>query len=413
MTLKEMREKQRKLVDDARAKLDEIADDTSPEQATEIEQSYDAIMAEHDRIDERAAREEQLEKRQREAEEREERGDDRRPRGEDRGGEREDEQDAATYDQAFRSYVANGMGDIDPEHRKLLRENRAQSVGTDNKGGFLVPQGFLAELVMSMAAYSPMFDESVTRQLVTATGNNLEIPTEDDTANEATLIAEATAVAESDVTLGQISLDAYKYTSGLIKVSSELMQDAAINPEQIVRNAMATRFGRGIGKALTIGDGVGKPNGIVTAAGAGVTAAGAAAITFDELIDLQHSIDPAYRNAPSVGWMFHDDTFKLLRKIKDGDGNYIWQPASVQTGAPASLLGDSYRINQAMSAPSAGARTVLYGDMQKYVTRRVRDVAIRRLDERYAESDQTAFVGFARVDGEILDAAAIKALTQA
>lgn len=415
--IKELREKQEKLVADARAKLDEIQDDTPQERADEIEREYDAIMAEHDRIDQRAEREEQHEAAQRAAEERQEQArDDRRPRGEDRSSDRENADEEArdrepTYEDAFRSYIC--FEELTPELRAVMRENRAQSVGTDTAGGYTVPTGFLNELITAMVAYSPMFDENLVRQIVTASGNSLEIPTMDDTANQAVLIAENTAASEEDLDFDQIVLGAYKYTSGLIKVSSELMQDSAINVEAEIRNAMAVRFGRGIGAALTTADGASKPHGIVPAAGAGLTTAAAAAITFDELIDLQHSVDPAYRRAPSTAFMFNDDTLKALRKLKDNDGNYIWQPANVQTGAPAMILNERYVINQGMADVAADARAVIYGDMQKYAVRRVRDVGIRRLDELFAVSDQTAFVGFARVDGEILDAGAIKALVQA
>lgn len=418
MTKKEMRERQRVLVEEARAKLAEIETAKDEARAAEIEVEYDAIMAEHDALDGKIEKLETSEARQARLAELEGRGDSRRPRGSDaRSDDHQDgeggEEEGPTYESAFRSYLQRGLGDLAREERSLIRERRAQSVGTDSEGGFLVPPGFLAELIRSMAAYSPMFDEAVTRQIVTATGNGLEIPTENDTANKAVLIAENTAAADTDLAFGQIMMEAYKYTSGIIKVSAELMQDSAIDPEAEVRNAMATRFARGIGEALTIGDGTAKPHGIAVAAGAGITAAAAAAVTFDELIDLQHSVDPAYRMGAQVGWMFHDTTLKVLRKVKDADGNFIWQPANAQTGAPALLLSHGYRINQAMPTMAASARSILFGDMGKYAVRRVREVGIRRLDERFAESDQIGFVGFARVDGEILDPAAIKALKQA
>jgi HK97 family phage major capsid protein len=409
--LKELREKQQKLVADARTKLDEIKDDTPEERAAEIEREYDAIMAEHDKLDKRAEREEQQLEAERLAEERANAGDHRRPQGSDRTNENRGRENALTYDDAFASYVR--FEELTPELRAVMREHRAQAVGTDSAGGYTVPTGFLNELIRSMVAYSPMFDENLTRQLVTASGNQIEIPTTDDTGNTAVLIAENAAAAEDDMTFGQIVLDAYKYTSGLIKVSAELMQDSAINVEAEIRAAMAVRFGRGIGAALTTGDGSAKPHGIVAAAGAGPTSAAGAAITFDDLIELQHSIDPAYRGAASTAFMMNDGTLKSVRKLKDANDNYIWQPANVQTGAPASLLGERYVINQAMANIALNSRSVLFGDMNKYVVRRVRDVSIRRLDELFAVNDQTAFVGFARVDGEILDTAAIKALVQA
>ncbi len=415
-TIAELRAEQEQVLSEARARFDEIDSNTDEARAAELESQYDAAMAKYDALGKRAQRTEEMEAREAEMEARAAQGDSRRPTGADVSTEdtrSEDEQDAGElYAKAFRTYVADGMGELSGEQRKALREARAQSVGTDAKGGYLVPTGFVPEMVKSMAAYSPMFDEAVTRQLVTASGNTLEMPTVDDTANEAVLVAEATDPGETDVDVGVTSVGAFKYSSKVVKISSELLQDAEVDPVALVREALSERFSRGIGKALTVGTGSAQPQGIVTFSATGVTASAAAAVTFDELIDLQHSIDPAYRSAPNVGFMFHDKVLQMLRKVKDNDGNYIWSPANAQTGAPALILGNRFRINQAMATPAAGAKTIVYGDFSKYLVRRVREVSIRRLDERYAETDQTAFVGFARVDGRGLDSGAIKHLAQ-
>lgn len=411
--LKELREKQAKLVADARAKLGEIVDDTNESRAREIETEYDAIMAEHDRIESRAKRLEDLIERENALNTADPRrpgqGDDEQ-RSEERGAQTIDERRAA----AFKSYLLYGAGEMPAEQRQLLREMRAQSAVTDGSGGYTVPQGFVAELIVSMVAWGPMLDPGVTRQLVTASGNQLEVPTMNDTSNQAVRLAENTAATnEGDLAFGQKVLDAYKYSSGPILVSSELLQDSAFDIEELVRSAMAERFGRKVNADLTVGDGVGDPNGIVVASTLGKTAASATAITFDELIDLQHAVDPAYRTDPSVGWQFNDTVLKLVRKLKDGQGNYLWSPADARTGAPATLLGNRYSINQAMANPTTGQKSVLFGAMNRYWVRRVKEVAIRRLNERYAEADQVGFIGFARYDGELMDTAAVKHLIQA
>ncbi|UXN65826.1 phage major capsid protein [Phyllobacterium sp. A18/5-2] len=164
-----------------------------------------------------------------------------------------------------------------------------------------------------------------------------------------------------------------------------------------------------VNRHLTVGTGSAQPNGIVTAAGA-TAAAAAAAIAFDDLIELEHSIDPAYRAAQSIRWMFNDNTLKLLRKIKDAEGRYIWQPADVRGGAPASLLNYSYMINQHVANVGASAKSVVFGDFSKYAVRRVKELTTKRLVERYADFHQVGFIGFARFDGELLDAAAVKVL---
>lgn len=412
----EIREKQARLVAEARGKLDDIKDDTSEARAKEIEGEYDRIMAEHDRLEARAKKEEDLAKREAALES----GDPRRPLGEDRTLDpeaRTSEQAAVTA--AFRSYLRYGASGMLPEERAALaplraresdRERRAQGVGTDAAGGFLVPQGFQAELVKRLAAWGPMLDPGVTRQLETSSGQQIDWPGMDDTGNVGVLLAENTADTDLDLVMNNRVLDAYKYSTRSIKVSEEILQDAAINIEEIVREAMAERIGRIVNQHLTVGTGVAQPNGIVTAAATGATATAAAAISFDNLIDLEHSIDPAYRSDPSCRWMMHDTTLKSLRKLKDIDGNYIWQPSDVRSGAPATLLGYAYSVNQAMAAPAASARSVVFGAFNRYIVRRVRDLIVKRLVERYAESHQVGFIGFARYDGEILDSTAVKAL---
>lgn len=405
----ELREKQAKLAADARAKLDEITDDMDEARSAEIEAEYDRIMAEYDRLEERAKREEALIAR----EEALERGDPRRPLGDDVRSDDPGADETALSEArlgAFRSYLRHGLDDMEPEERKILREMRAQSTA-DAQGGYTVPQGFMNELVVALKMWGPMLDPGITRQISTERGNQIDWPTNDDTANEAYRLGENTAAAnEGDLVFGNKQLDAYKYASGPILVSSEILQDSAMDMEQLIRDAMARRFGRKLNGDLTNGDGAGDPNGIVTAAGLGFTAAAAAAITFDDLIELFHSIDPAYRMDPSVRWMFNDTTLKLLRKLKDLEGNYIWQPADVRAGTPAVILDKPYSINQAMPNVATAQRSVVFGAMNRYVVRRVREIAIRRLNERYAENDQVGFIGFARYDGELMDNNAVKHL---
>ncbi|MET4687410.1 phage major capsid protein [Sinorhizobium fredii] len=410
MKISELREKQQKLVSDARALLADIKDDTAEARVAELESQHDAAMAEYDRLEARIKREEALETRERDLNA----ADDRRPTGEDRsvqGGRQEnvDEVRAA----AFRSYLRHGLEDMPAEQRKIVREMRAQAVGTDSKGGYLVPEGFMAELVKSLKAWGPMLDPGVTRVLTTTAGNSIPWPTMDDTSNEGSLIGENTQVTESEVAFGTKTLEAYKYTSGVVLVSAELLQDAAIDVEGTVRSAMAERIGRIGNRHLTVGTGSSQPNGIVTAATAVTGVAAAAAITFDNLIDLFHAVDPAYRDDPSARWMFNDGTLKALRKIKDVEDRYVWQPADVRTGAPATILEKPYSINQAVAAIGASNKSVVFGAFNRYVVRMVREFAIRRLVERYADYDQTGFIGFTRLDGELLDAAAVKTLQHA
>lgn len=421
--LKDMREKRAKLAADARAKLDEITDKTPAERAAEIEAEFDRMMGEHDKLGDAIAREERVAAAEAAAEEIDA---ERRPASEGRagaGGAGENRLQGFFGDDearnAFDLFLRGGAGAIPREHRGLLipaqAEKRAQST-TSTAGGYLIPQGFLAELVKSLAYWGPMLDPGVTRQLETDSGNALPWPTVDDTGNTGQLLAENTQDTELAITFGTAQLDAYKFSSRIILVSEELLQDSAIDVEAIIRDIMSERIGRIVNTYLTTGTGSSQPNGIVTASAAGATAAAAGAIAWDDMINLLHSVDRAYRMGPNIKWMFHDDTLKALRKLKDGNSNYIWQPANVVTGEPDRILDYPYAINNAMAqlstseSPSLGEKTVLFGDMSKYIVRRVREWSMKRLVERYADYFQVGFLGMGRFDGELTDSGAVKHL---
>lgn len=412
----ELREKQQKLVADARALLDQITPDVSEARAKELEAQYDATMAEHDQFEARAQRQEKLDAAQARLE---------APAQPDLivPARRATPDSTLEYGDVFGAYLRHGLEGLEPEARSVMRngrftdtENRAttpQSTAT-TAGGYLVPDGFVAELVKSLKLYGPMLDPGVTRELVTGTGAAISWPTMDDTSNTGALLAENAAVSVLAAAFGQKTLNAYKYTSGAILVSEELLQDSGIDVEGIVRDAMAERIGRIVNAQLTTGTGSSQPSGIVTASTAGKTSASGTAVTMDELIDLEHSVDAAYRSDPSCRFMFNDSTLSVIRKLKDGNSAYIWQPSDARTGAPATLLGHPYAINNDMTSipgtASAGNKVVLFGAFNRYIVRRAREVAIKRLVERYADYFQVGFLGFARFDGVLLDTAAVKHL---
>jgi HK97 family phage major capsid protein len=181
----------------------------------------------------------------------------------------------------------------------------------------------------------------------------------------------------------------------------------------LMRDVFGERIGRIANEHLTTGTGSGQPNGILTASTQGASSAASASIDFDDVIDLVHGVDPAYRNMPSVRFMFHDNILKALRKVKDSNNNYIWQPGDVRSGAAATILGYPYEVNQDMTSTiTTGDKTMLFGAFEKYVVRRVQNFQMLRLVERYADYLQVGFIGFARLDGELVDTAAVKHLVQ-
>lgn len=417
----ELRERQARLVTNARAKLDEITDDTSEARAREIETEYDRIMAEHDSIEGRIAREQKLA----EAEARANAGDPRRPMGGNGEARGSGADVSIDYRDVFVKAMRFGVGELSAEERGVLAsgrsidkgvEQRAQSVGTNSAGGYTVPEGFSGEIDKALAAWGPMLDGNVARMYPTASGNPIPWPTVDYTAIRGELKTENSAATDdggNDVVFGQKVLNAYLYDSEIVKVSIELLQDSFFSFEGLLDELFGESLGRTVNNVLTVGDGTNKPNGIVTASSLGKTAASGTAITADELIDLYHSVDPAYRASPRCVWQFNDTTLSAIRKLKDGNGNYLWQMGDVRSGAPSTLLGKPYYVNQAMADIGLSAKPVIFGDHSRYVVRRVGSTQMLALRERYMENLQVGFISFMRVDGDLLNTGAVKHLANA
>lgn len=276
---------------------------------------------------------------------------------------------------------------------------RALGVGTDTAGGYTVPEDFLRELEIAALAFGGMLQ--VARILRTDSGADLPIPTTNDTSNKGAILGENTAVSEQDVVMGNVTLGAYKYTSKMIKVSQELMEDSAFDLASFLGAILGERLGRAKNEHFTTGTGASQPRGAVTASFLGKTAASGTAITDLEITDLIHSVDPAYR--PQARLMWHDNTLKAVKKLVDTQGRRLWQP-NLAAGEPATFDSYPYTINQDMPQIATGQKTILFGAFPKYYIREVRGMRLKRLDERYADADQTAFVAFERADGELVDA---------
>lgn len=285
-------------------------------------------------------------------------------------------------------------------HPSLRIQNALSTSGAPDAGA-TVPDGFVSRLETALLAFGGMLQ--VADVMVTDSGNDMPWPTANDTTNKGTLLSEATTIGSSvDPAFASVILQAYKYSSKLVQVSAEIIEDSAFDLPSILGAMLGERLGRILNEHFTTGTGTAQPNGIVTAAAIGVTAASATAITADELIDLQHSVDPAYRR--NASFMLHDSIIAALRKLKDTDGQYLWQPG-LQEGVPDRLLGQTVHINQDMTDTMAiNADVLLYGDLSKYKVRLAGQVRNRRLVERYADTDQEGFVSFLRADGDLLDA---------
>jgi HK97 family phage major capsid protein len=206
----------------------------------------------------------------------------------------------AEFENAFRAWVVGGNADLSPEQRSIMQQFRAQSVGTNSAGGYTVPQGFKDSLEVALKNFSGVLQAPVSA-FSTDAGNALPWPTLNDTASVGELVAENTAVTAADLTFGVVTFNAYKYSSKTMLFSFELMQDGAFSADALVAPRAGERIGRIWNQHLTTGTGTGQPQGIVVGATVGPTTAAVAAVTFDEVLDLIHSVDPAYRGCRPSG----------------------------------------------------------------------------------------------------------------
>jgi HK97 family phage major capsid protein len=270
------------------------------------------------------------------------------------------------------------------------------------EGGDTVPEGFVNNFERALLAFGGV--RQVADVIRTATGADLPWPTANDTGNVGALLGEETTIGESlGVTTATTTFNAYKYSSRLVKISTELLQDSAFDLASLLAQMLAERIARITNTHFTTGNGSSKPLGIVNASAEGPTTASATAVTADELVDLEHSVDPAYRNGPNSGFMLNDNTLAAVRKLKGSDNNYLWNPG-LQLGTPQRLLSYPVTINQDMVDIASTTKSVLFGALGKYKVRDVASIRIRRLVERYADVDQEGFIAFSRHDGALLDA---------
>jgi len=293
---------------------------------------------------------------------------------------------------------------------RTVAEARAMSTTTDSEGGYLVPTDLGAAVEVALLEFGGV--REVATVIRTETGSQIDLPTVDDSGNTGSIEGENDGLATTDVTFGVKSLNAYKVSSDLVKIPFELLQDSAFDLASLLGRLLGERIARNSSALYTTGTGSSQPNGVVTASSAGVTAAGVAAITSDELIDLYHSVGRAYRRNGT--WMMADSTAKYVRKLKDGDNQYLWQPG-LSMGLPDTLFGAPVITNDDMAALATGNKTVIFGDFSRYYIRDVGAVRLIRLNERFADNDQIAWVAILRTDGELADAGTnpIKHLVQA
>lgn len=277
------------------------------------------------------------------------------------------------------------------------------SESVDADGGYLVPEEFENQIIVGLDEANVI--RSLAKVITTHHDRKIPIAVGHSTA---TWTAENAAFTESNPTFGQKQIDAFKLTD-LIRVSVELLQDAAFPLEQYIANEFARAFGIAEEQAFCVGTGVNQPTGIFTASGGavGVTSASATAITVDEIISLVYALKSPYRR--NAKFLMNDATVSLLRKLKDNNGAYLWQP-SVQAGQPDKLLGYDLYTSPYVPTVEAGAFAIAFGDFQNYWIGDRAGRTVQRLNELYATNGQVGYVATERVDGKVILAEGIQLL---
>lgn len=308
------------------------------------------------------------------------------------------------------AWLRNGERGFNAE--QMAKYLNTMSTTTGSEGGYAVQSDVAASIIDAMKDYSGV--RQVATIISTAQGNPLSYPTTDGTSETGELIAENTTATGADISFGTVALTAYKFSSKIVAVPIELLQDSTVDVEALVRQRFADRLGRITNSYFTTGTGSSQPRGIVAGASAGKTGTTGqtSTIIFEDLVDLIESVDAAYLSGSGVGFMTSQSMRAVLRKLKDSAGRPLWTPsydAGLSGKTPDMLMGHPVIINNDMAAPGASAKSLIFGDLSKYVIRDVMGMSLFRFtDSAYTKLGQVAFLAWLRTGGNLVDTKAVK-----
>jgi HK97 family phage major capsid protein len=340
----------------------------------------------------------------------------------------------------YHTFLREGMGGFSAEQQLVIRNTMSTTTGS--QGGFTVPSLIANQLYDAMKAFGAM--RATSEVLKTSDGKPLSYPTSDGTAEIGEIVAQNAAATAADTTFGTASLNVFKFGSKIFAVPIELLQDSVLDMETFVQNRLSQRLGRIGNQKFTIGAGTTEPDGIVPKASSGKvgTTGQTLTIIYDDVVDLVHSVDPAYRNY-GAAFMTNDSLLKVLRKIKDTAGRPIWTPSydgGIRSGLNISstpntgdqgtgagngeggyskgqmgatifdyLLGYPVWVNNDIVVPGANAKTMIFGGLNYYKIRDAMEVQMFRFtDSVYTSVGQVAFLAWCRMGGNLMDANAVK-----
>lgn len=281
----------------------------------------------------------------------------------------------------------------------------AMSTTTSSEGGYTVPTDVASRIIEVLKAYGGV--RGVANVISSSQGNDINFPTSDGTSEVGELVGQNAAATAADPTFGVVTLKTYKFSSKVVAVPYELLQDSNADIEGFITRRLGERLARIENQMFTTGNGTTQPQGVVTAAASGKvgTTGQTTTVIFDDLVDLVHSVDPAYR-AGNCRFMLNDATLKVIRKLKDSQGRPIFMPGYDGLGGAMgdTILGYPVTINQDMAAPAANAKSILFGDFSRYLIRDVMGMTLFRFeDSAYAKLGQVGFLAWMRTGGVLAD----------
>jgi HK97 family phage major capsid protein len=279
------------------------------------------------------------------------------------------------------------------------------STTTPGEGGYTIQTDVATQVLEALLAFGGM--REAAEVIRTTQGNPMAWPTSDGSSEEGEIVAENQSATDLDATFGTKNLPVYKYSSKVITVPVELLMDSQIDVEAFVRNRLSTRLGRVTNRHFTVGTGTNQPTGLITAATIGRTGATGqtTTVTYDDLVRLEHSVDPAYRG-PGCGFMMHDNSVMQLKLLKDTNGRPIFLPGwdVASNGKLDTVLGYAVKTNQHVAQMAANALSIAFGDLKKYVIRDVMLIELQRYtDSAYAKKGQVGFLAWLRSGGNLMD----------
>lgn len=293
-------------------------------------------------------------------------------------------------------------------------EYRAESeLDTTTAGHGLehVPQSFFKGVVEKAKAYGGILEAGAS-VLYRDSMEWFNYGVSDDTANRGEIVGESTAVTNDDTydpVSSKVTIKPFTWNSKWIKVSHQLLRTVAYDLDADLKNKLAIRFGRGVNYYATLGNGSTAPQGLVAATSEGKETASATAVTWNEFLDLKHSVNSAYRNAPTSGFMFSDATLLAIKKLSLTTGAQLWTAGNPAQGVPALIDGNRYTINDDMaSAGTAENIFALYGDFSKFQVDMINDQSILVAREKFIDTLEFGYLMYASFGCNLLDTNAIK-----